>query len=121
MSDIAEIEVKPWRKLTVHEVVKSTVDRLVKTQAMIIRVSEEPAPLHWAGGVLFRAVAFPETEETVKEMIQDRLHWMAVEFTPMKKHIPVLKNQETNTEVPVVDVSYNKIFLKLAQQLLDNI
>jgi hypothetical protein len=119
LSDIVDIEIKPWKKLTIHEVIKNTVDTMVKTQAMAIRASEQNAPLQWAGGILFRATAFPDIEETVKEMMQDRLHWMAVEFAPMKKYTPILKDKEINTEVPIVDVGYNKIFLKLAQKLLE--
>jgi len=118
LSEIAKIEVKPWIKLTVHEVIKNTVDRMVKTQAMTIRISGETVPLQWAGGILFRSAPFPETDETVKEMMQGRLHWMAVEFAPMEKHTPLIRDTDTNTEVPIVDVSYNKIFLKMAKQLL---
>ncbi|MFH1328620.1 MAG: hypothetical protein ABIH76_07270 [Candidatus Bathyarchaeota archaeon] len=120
MSETLDIEIKPWSKLTVHEVVKSTAENLIKTQAMVIESSQQVLPLMWAGGIVFRNVAFPESSETVMEMLQGRLHWMAVEYAPLKKYTPMLKYKDTNREVPIVDVSYNKIFPKLAKQLLTN-
>ncbi|MFH1327690.1 MAG: hypothetical protein ABIH76_02385 [Candidatus Bathyarchaeota archaeon] len=120
MSEIVDIEIKPWSKLIVHEVVKSTVEILVKMQAMFIESSQEIIPLMWAGGIVFHHGSFPESSETVREMLQGRLHWMAVEYAPLKKYTPMLKYKDTNREVPIVDVSYNPIFRKLAKQLLTN-
>ncbi|MFQ5761906.1 MAG: hypothetical protein ACE5PO_02625 [Candidatus Bathyarchaeia archaeon] len=117
MSETVEIEIKPWSKLTVHEVIKTTVENLVKEQAIGIQ-SGQLTLLQWAAGILFRAAPFPITDEVAKEMLQGHLHWASVEFAALKKFTPVLKDPTSNVDVPVVDVSTNKVFLKLAQQLL---
>ncbi len=118
LPEIIEIEIKPWSKLTVHEVLKTTIENLVKTQSIAIQSSGQVVPLQWAGGILFRSEGFPVTDEIAKEMLQGRLHWVSVEFAPMENFTPTLRDTVSNVEVPVVDFSYNKIFLTLAQQLL---
>lgn len=50
-------------------------------------------------------------------MLEGRLHWLAVEFALCPEYKPVIEVEDLRVAVPLVNVSHNKIFVKMAEQL----
>ena len=118
MSEIAEIEIKPWSKLTVHEVLQTDFNQLVRSQVLLGQAAGgQIPPLNWANGIIFRSSVFPPTESVVKEMLLGNLHWSAVEFALCPEYKPAIQVEDLRATVPVTNASHNKIFVSMAERL----
>ncbi|MCP8316023.1 MAG: hypothetical protein H3Z52_15620 [archaeon] len=117
MSEVAEIEIKPWSKLTVHEVLEVDFQTLVRSQALGQPAGGQAPPLNWVNGIIFRSSPFPPSGPVVKEMLEGRLHWLAMEFALCPEYKPAIQVGDLRVTVPLINVSHNKIFVKMAEQL----
>jgi len=74
--------------------------------------------LYWAEGVVFLYFPLPASTETAsKALIEDkRVYWTFVGYAPMPKYQPTIETKE-KIIVPVIDVSSNPMFRKVASWL----
>ena len=74
--------------------------------------------LYWAEGVVFLYFPLPASTETAsKVLIEDkRVYWTFVGYAPMPKYQPTIETKE-KIIVPVIDVSSNPMFRKVASWL----
>jgi len=117
MSEIVEIEIKPWSKLTVHEVLQTDFKQLIRSQALGQPVGGQAPPLNWVNGIAFRSSPFPLTDPVVNEMLLGRLHWAAVEFALCPEYKSSIEVEGLRVTVPFNNVSHNKIFVSMAERL----
>ena len=115
--EVAEIEIKPWSKVVVHEVLQSEFESMAKRRAIGQPPESYAPPLSWVNGIVFTNTSFPISTPVAKEMLEGRLHWVAVEFALCPEYKPAIRVEELKVTVPIVNVSHNKIFVKLANRL----
>jgi hypothetical protein len=114
--DNSEVEVKyePFKEIVVME------RNLFPTPEDIARFTSviaggKTAGLYWAEGVVFLYFPLPASTGTVaKELIENkRVYWTFVGFALMPKYQPVIETKEKMI-IPVIDVSTNAMFRKVA-------
>lgn len=75
----------------------------------------KPAGLYWADGVVFLYFPLPaSTETTAKELIENkRVYWTFVGYSLMPKYQATIETKE-KIIVPVIDMSSNPMFKRVA-------
>jgi hypothetical protein len=78
----------------------------------------KPAGLYWAEGVVFLYFPLPASTETAaKALIENkRVYWTFVGYSLMPKYQPTIETKEKMI-VPVIDMSSNPMFKKVASWL----
>jgi len=78
----------------------------------------KPSGLYWADGVVFLYFPLPaSTEITAKALIENkRVYWTFVGYAPMPKYQTTIETKE-KIIVPVIDVTSNAMFTKVAKWL----
>lgn len=72
--------------------------------------------LNWTNGVIFTFNPLaPTTDEVMREYLNGRVYWESVSFALMPECTPRVK--VGTVEIPVVDVSYNKLASEVAKWL----
>jgi len=115
-SDV-EIEYKPFKEIVVMERnFFSTPDDIARFISVI--AGGKPAGLYWAEGVVFLYFPLPASTETAaKALIEnDRVYWTFVGYSLMPKYQAVIETKEKMI-VPVIDMSSNPMFRKVASWL----
>ena len=76
------------------------------------------AGLYWAQGVVFLCSPLPASSETIGKMLLERgrVYWTFLGHSQMPKYQPVIETREKMI-VPVVDMSSNALFQKVAAWL----
>jgi hypothetical protein len=76
------------------------------------------AGLYWAEGIVFLYFPLPASTETAaKELIENkRVYWTFLGYAIMPKYQPIIETKEKMI-VPVVDMSSNPMFKKVANWL----
>jgi len=76
------------------------------------------AGLYWAEGVVFLYFPLPaSTEAAAKELIENtRVYWTFAGYTLMPRYQPTIETKEKMI-VPVIDMSFNPLFKKIASWL----
>ncbi|MEM3641471.1 MAG: hypothetical protein QXH37_06085 [Candidatus Bathyarchaeia archaeon] len=76
------------------------------------------AGLYWAEGVVFLYFPLPASTETAaKALVEDkRVYWTFVGYSLMPKYQPLIETKE-KIMVPVIDMSSNPMFKKVANWL----
>lgn len=75
------------------------------------------APLLWTEGIVFTQSPMPSTTDVIKEQLQGRIHWSAVEWALMPNYKDFFEIQETRVKIPIVNVSANEILSDVARWL----
>jgi hypothetical protein len=114
---LVKITFKPWEEVIVHESISYTLEDLVKLCSIGVQPGGMTAPLHWAEGVIFRLGHMQPTDEVIKEQLQGRIHYGAVEWAFMPQFKNVILISEINAKIPVIDVSKNAILRDVAKAL----
>jgi len=115
-SDV-EIKYEPFKEIVVMERnFFSTPDDIARFISVI--AGGKPAGLYWAEGVVFLYFPLPASTETAaKALIEnDRVYWTFVGYSLMPKYQAVIETKEKMI-VPVIDMSSNPMFRKVASWL----
>ena len=94
----------------------STPDDIARFTSVI--AGGKLAGLYWAEGVVFLYFPLPASTETAaKALIEDkRVYWTFVGYSLMPKYQPTIETKEKMI-VPVIDMSSNPTFKKVASWL----
>ena len=111
-----EIEIRPWERLVIRELVEYRLDEWVRQIAFGSRTSGGGIPtMQWTGGVAFSPVPLPNSDAVTAEQVRGVLHWSSVSFAIMEEY----RNQivHDHATINVIDVSANETFCELAAAL----
>ncbi|MEM3699283.1 MAG: hypothetical protein QXL57_00210 [Candidatus Bathyarchaeia archaeon] len=114
-----EVDVKyePFKEIVVMERnFFSTPDEIARFTSIV--AGGKPAGLYWAEGVVFLYFPLPaSTEIAAKELIENgRVYWTFVGYALMPKYQSTIETKE-KIIVPVIDMSSNPMFRKVANWL----
>lgn len=116
---MSEINIKfdPFKEIIVMERTQfPTPDDLARFTNIV--AGGKTAGIYWARGVAF--IYFPlsiNTEAAAKELIEERrVYWAFLSYTMMPGYKPLIETKE-RIQVPVLDMSNNPLFQKVAEWL----
>ena len=117
-----EVDVKyePFKEIVIMERnFFSTPDDIARFTSVI--AGGKLAWLYWAEGIVFLYFPLPASTETAaKELIEDkRVYWTFVGYSLMPKYQPTIETKEKMI-VPVIDMSSNPMFRKVASWLKES-
>jgi hypothetical protein len=117
-----EVDVKyePFKEIVVMERnFFSTPDDIARFTSVI--AGGKLAGLYWAEGIVFLYFPLPASTETAaKELIENkRVYWTFVGYSLMPKYQPTIETKEKMI-VPVIDMSSNPMFRKVASWLKES-
>ena len=97
----------------------STPDDIARFTSVI--AGGKLAWLYWAEGIVFLYFPLPASTETAaKALIEDkRVYWTFVGYSLMPKYQPTIETKEKMI-VPVIDMSSNPMFRKVASWLKES-
>jgi hypothetical protein len=112
----SEVDVKyePFKEIVIMERnFFSTPDDIARFTSVV--AGGKLAGLYWAEGVVFLYFPLPAATETAaKALIEDkRVYWTFVGYALMPKYQPTIETKEKMI-VPVIDISSNPMFRKVA-------
>ena len=111
-----EIIIEPWKQLVIHEVLEQKFeDWLVHIIAGARAAGGGIPTIFWSKGIAFHFATFPDTEATVQEKLNGRIHYSSVTFA-IKEKFDKQVTREGGT-VNFTDVTHNEIFSSLAEKL----
>jgi hypothetical protein len=114
-----EVDVKfePFKEIVIMELnFFLTPDDIARFTSVI--AGGKLAGLYWAEGIVFLYFPLPASTETAaKELIENkRVYWTFVGYALMQKYLPTIETKEKMI-VPVIDMSSNPMFRKVASWL----
>jgi hypothetical protein len=117
-----EVDVKyePFKEIVIMErIFFSTPDDIARFTSVI--AGGKLAGLYWAEGIVFLYFPLPASTETAaKELIENkRVYWTFVGYALMPKYQPTIETKEKMI-VPVIDMSSNPMFRKVASWLKES-
>ena len=115
--DEVDIKYGPFKEIVIMERnFFLTPDEIARFTSVI--AGGKLAGLYWAEGVVFLYFPLPASTETAaKELIEDkRVYWTFVGYSLMPKYQPTIETKEKMI-VPVIDMSSNPMFKKVASWL----
>jgi len=118
----SEVDVKyePFKEIVVMERnFFSTPDDIARFTSVI--AGGKLAGLYWAEGIVFLYFPLPASTETAaKALIENkRVYWTFVGYSLMPKYQPTIETKEKMI-VPVIDMSSNPMFRKVASWLKES-
>jgi len=114
---LVKITIKPWEEVIIHESIRYSLEDLLKIHSIGVQPGGLATSLSWAEGVVFRFAAMPPTDEIVREQLQGKIHWAAVEWALMPEYKNVIMIQDINAKIPIVNVSATAILREVARTL----
>ena len=118
--DEVDVKYEPFKEIVVMERnFFSTPDDIARFTSVI--AGGKLAGLYWAEGVVFLYFPLPASTETAaKELIENkRVYWTFVGYSLMPKYQPTIETKEKMI-VPVIDMSSNPMFRKVASWLKES-
>ncbi len=117
--DESEVDVKyePFKIIVVMErTLFSTPDDIARFASII--AGGKAVGLYWAEGVVFLYFPLPASTETVAKVLveNNRVYWTFVGYSLMPKYGSTIETKEKMI-VPVIDMSSNSMFRKVADWL----
>jgi len=112
-----DVKYEPFKEIVIMERnFFSTPDEIARFTSVI--AGGKLAGLYWAEGVVFLYFPLPASTETAaKALIEDqRVYWTFVGYSLMPKYQPTIETKEKMI-VPVIDMSSNPMFKKVANWL----
>lgn len=112
-----EIRYEPFKEVVIMEQTQfPTVEDLARFTSVI--AGGKTAGVYWADGIAF--IYFPlsiNTETAARELVEKgRVYWAFLSFTSMPNYKPLIETKE-KIQVPVLDMSNNPLFKKVAAWL----
>lgn len=111
------VKYEPFKEIVVMERnFFSTPDDIARFASII--AGGKTAGLYWAEGVVFLYFPLPASTETAAKALveNNRVYWTFVGYSLMPKYQPIIETKE-KIMVPVVDMSSNPMFRKVASWL----
>ena len=118
--DEVDVKYEPFKEILIMERnFFSTPDDIARFTSVI--AGGKLAGLYWAEGVVFLYFPLPASTETAaKELIENkRVYWTFVGYSLMPKYQPTIETKEKMI-VPVIDISSNPMFRKVASWLKES-
>jgi len=115
--DEVDVKYEPFKEIVIMERnFFSTPDDIARFTSVI--AGGKLAGLYWAEGIVFLYFPLPASTETAaKALIEDkRVYWTFVGYALMPKYQPTIETKEKMI-VPVIDMSSNPMFRKVASWL----
>ncbi|MEM2393610.1 MAG: hypothetical protein QXW82_05005 [Candidatus Bathyarchaeia archaeon] len=112
-----DVKFEPFKEIVIMERnLFSTPDDIARFASII--AGGKAAGLYWAEGVVFLYFPLPVTTETAAKALveQGRVYWTFVGYAIMPKYQPLIETKE-KIMVPVIDMSSNPMFRKVANWL----
>lgn len=108
-----EVDYIPLKKIIIHDI------RCVPLKAFIdYHVSQNQNNVRWQDGIVFNFGGFPPTPQMIdEEMNKGIIHWSWMEYAEMPEFKPILRREDSNVEVMVVDNKYNPNIAKVISWL----
>ena len=110
---LIEFEYQPWKKIVVHEIIKLPLQHFLSGASLGVAEGQVGRPLTWVDGLILEIVHFRDTDDIIKEKLNGTIHYSAISYGILGKFQPEFK-VSGNIRIPVIDISDNKIFTKLA-------
>jgi hypothetical protein len=112
-----DVKFEPFREIIIMERNFFTTPEDIARFASII-AGGKTAGLYWAEGVVFLYFPLPATTETAaKALVENkRVYWTFVGYSFMPRYQPLIETRE-KIIVPVIDMSSNPMFRKVATWL----
>ena len=117
---MVEVVYQPWKKIVIHEIIKYTLDDLVKLQSLGVEPGGLADALLWAGGIVFSSSTMFETKDVIKEKLEGVVHWSSVEWALMPEYKEVIIIKETNVKIPIINVSAHPIYTAVSEWLKEH-
>jgi hypothetical protein len=114
---MVKVTFRPWEEVIIHEEIVYSLEDLIKLNSIGVQPGGLAQPLRWAEGVIFRFTGMPPTDEVVREQLQGKIHWSAVEWALMPEYKNVILIQEINAKIPVINVSTTTNLCEIAKAL----
>jgi len=109
---------QPITEIIIHELVKvNNIEDFLSIKTNNVPLGTAAPPARWADGILYEPQGFPPTPEIIKDQLEGKLHFAAVEYTEMKEYKPYLKNSNNNVLLPIIDMSHNDVTKQITQWL----
>ncbi len=118
---MVKVTFKPWEEVIIHESIYYSLEDLIKLSSIGVGPGGLASPLRWAEGIVFRSSPMPPTDEVVKETLQGKIHWSAVEWALMPKYKDVIPIREINAKIPIINVSATAILCEVAKVLKEQV
>jgi len=112
-----DVKYEPFKEIVIMERnFFSTPDDIARFTSVI--AGGKLAGLYWAEGIVFLYFPLPASTETAaKELIENKwVYWTFVGYSLMPKYQPTIETKEKMI-VPVIDMSSNPVFRKVADWL----
>ena len=112
------IEIEPYRKVVIHEVIENGFKDLIDSILMTTRAAGGTTIplLQWCNGIVFQIQPFnPASETLIKEQLNGVIHLSAVSFALKEKFETEIRLAQGT--VRLVDVSINPTWVALSNQL----
>ncbi len=112
-----DVRYEPFKEIVVMQRnIFSTPDDIARFASII--AGGKTAGLYWAEGVVFLYFPLPASTETAaKALVENkRVYWTFVGYSLMPKYRAIIETKE-KIMVPVVDMSANPMFRKVASWL----
>jgi len=115
--DVVDVKFEPFKEIVIMERNYFQTPEDIARFASII-AGGKAAGLYWAEGVVFLYFPLPATTETTaKALVQDKkVYWTFVGYSIMPKYQPIIETKE-KIIVPIIDMSSNTMFRKVAKWL----
>ena len=114
---MVKVTFKFWEEVIIHESLQLSFEDMVKRFSIGVQPGGLGPPLRWAEGVLFFNESMPPTPEIVKEQLEGRIHYNAIQWALMPQYRNVIPIADISAKIPVVNVSENKILCEVAKAL----
>jgi hypothetical protein len=112
-----DIKYEPFKEIVVmQQNVFSSPDDIARFASII--AGGKTTGLYWAEGMVFLYFPLPASTETAaKALIENRqVYWTFVGYAPMANYRPIIETKE-KIMIPVIDMSSNPMFRKVAKWL----
>lgn len=112
-----DVRFEPLKEIVVMDkTLFSSPDELARFAS--IAAGGHSASLFWTNGIVILYYPVPSsTETTAKELVEKgRVYWLFVGYAIMKNFLPIIETKE-KIMVPVVNMSSNATFMKVAEWL----
>ena len=118
---MAKITYMPTEEIVVHRVLESD-NKIIFFEDVVKQILTKEIPViptvNWIDGIAFAVLAFPDTEDIVREEVRGRIHYSAVLFTriPYQPEIVVNLGME-DIRVRLRKADNNPDFVDLVEYL----
>ena len=109
------IKHQPINEIIIHELVKvNSIEDFLSIKTNNVPLGNSAPPARWADGILYEPQGFPATPEIIKDQMEGKIHFAAIEYTEMPQFKPYLKNTTNNVLLPIIDMSHNAATKQIA-------